>query len=88
MAERFPGFEIQHIQELKEKYLKWHDLYVIYSINATRDISKLSQISLTTRKIMYNNFDISLVIFVPNITRNHAIFDTTSSPTVFKLKND
>ena len=32
----------------------------------TRDISKLSQ-------IMHNNFEISLVVFMPNITTNHAI---------------
>ena len=32
----------------------------------TRDISKLSQ-------IMHNNFEISLMVFMPNITTNHAI---------------
>ena len=40
--------------------------YVIFGINTTRDISKLSQIT-------YNNFEISLVVFMPNITTNHAI---------------
>ena len=25
------------------------------------------------REIMYNNFEISLVVFMPNITTNHAI---------------
>ena len=42
----------------------------------TRDISKLSQISLallTAREVTYNNFEISLVVFMPNITTNHAI---------------
>ena len=43
----------------------------------TRDISKLSQISLAfraTREIKYNNFEISLVVFMPNITyKNHTI---------------
>ena len=32
---------------------EWHDLYVIFGINTTSDISKLSQIK-------YNNFEISL----------------------------
>ena len=39
---------------------------MIFGINTTRDISKLSQIS-------YNNFEISLVLSMPNITTNHAI---------------
>ena len=29
--------------------------------------------SLTAREITYNNFEISLVVFMPNITTNHAI---------------
>ena len=33
---------------------------MIFGINATCDIS-------------YNNFEISLVVFMPNITTNHAI---------------
>ena len=41
-------------------------------INTTSDISKLSQIS-------YNNFEISLVVFMLNITTNHAI--TYTNPT-------
>ena len=28
---------------------------------------------LTAREITYNNFEISLVVFMPNITTNHAI---------------
>ena len=39
---------------------------MIFGINTTCDISKLSQIS-------YNNFEISLVLSMPNITTNHAI---------------
>ena len=39
---------------------------MIFGINTTRDISKLSQIT-------YNNFEISLVVFMPNIATNHAI---------------
>ena len=41
---------------------------MIFGIDTTCDISKLSQIS-----IMYNNFEISLVVFMPNIATNHAI---------------
>ena len=37
-----------------------------FGINTSRDISKLSQIT-------YNNFEISLVVFMPPITTNHAI---------------
>ena len=44
---------------------------MIFGINITRDISKLSQISRAV--ITYNNFKISLVVFMPNITINHAI---------------
>ena len=39
---------------------------MICGINSTCDISKLSQIT-------YNNFEISLVAFMPDITTNHAI---------------
>ena len=39
---------------------------MIFGINTTRDISKLSQIT-------YNNFEISLLVFMPTITANHAI---------------
>ena len=44
---------------------------MIFGINTTRDISKLSQI--------YNNFEISPVVFIPNITTNHAITYTNVS---------
>ena len=30
------------------------------------------------REIMYNNFEISLVVFLPNITANHAITYTNA----------
>ena len=39
---------------------------VIFGINNTRDISKLSQIT-------YKNFEIWPVVFMPSITTNHAI---------------
>ena len=45
---------------------------MIVGINTTRDTSKLSQIT-------YNNFEISLVVFIPNITTKHAITYTNSS---------
>ena len=44
---------------------------MIFGLNTTSDISKLSQISRT-----YNNFEISLVVCMPNITTNHAITHT------------
>ena len=44
----------------------------------TRDISKLSQ-------IMHNNFEISLVVFMPNITTNHAITYTNPQYIVSNL---
>ena len=35
--------------------------------------------SLTAREITYNNFEISLVVFMPNITTNHAITYTNNT---------
>ena len=43
---------------------------MIFGINTTSQISKSR---LTAREITYNNLEISLVVFMPNITRNHAI---------------
>ena len=40
-----------------------HDLYVTFGINTTP----------TAREIMYNNFEISLVVFMTKITINHGI---------------
>ena len=56
---------------------------MIFGINTTRDIAKLSQISLAAthliaREIFYNNFEISLVVFMPNITINQAITYTNT----------
>ena len=45
---------------------------MIFGINTTHDISKLSQIT-------YNNFEISLVEFMPNITTKYAITYTKSN---------
>ena len=54
---------------------------MIFSINTTRDISKLSKISLAQRlvKLRMTMFEISLVVFMPNITTNHAITYTNCS---------
>ena len=47
---------------------------MIFGINTTRDISLVSKLThLMAREISYNNFEISLVVFMPNITTNHAI---------------
>ena len=43
-----------------------------------RDISKLSQIT-------YNNFEISLLVFMPNTTTNHAITYTNTKNKVIKI---
>ena len=50
-------------------------MHLIFGINTTRDISKFvaNFTRLTAREISYNNFEISLVVFMPNITTNHAI---------------
>ena len=48
---------------------------MIFGTNTTRDISKLSQIV----SITYNNFEISLEVFMRNITTNHAITYTTTN---------
>ena len=54
---------------------------MIFGINTTRDISKLSQ-------IMYNNFNISLAVFIQNTTTNHAITytNTTGRQEIFRTK--
>ena len=51
---------------------------MIFGINTARDISKLSQIT-------YNNFEISLVVFMPNITTNHGITYTYFKRYLFAL---
>ena len=37
---------------------------------------------LTAREMTYNNFEMSLVVFIPNITTNHAITHTNHSATL------
>ena len=47
---------------------------MIVGINITCDISKLSHFTrLMAREITHNNFEISLVVLMPNITTNRAI---------------
>ena len=41
---------------------------MIFGINSTRDICLLA-----ARETTYNNFEISLVVFMPNIATNHTI---------------
>ena len=49
---------------------------MIFGINTTRDVSKLSHdfTRLTAREITYNNFEISLKVFMPNITTNISCY--------------
>ena len=49
---------------------------MIFGINTTRDTSKLSHISLN---FTYTNIEISLVVFMPNITTNHSFTCTNFS---------
>ena len=49
---------------VRDIWHKYHSRYFKIVSNFTR---------LTAREIMYNNFEISLVVFVSNITANHAI---------------
>ena len=51
---------------------------MIFGKNSTCDISKLSQIT-------YNNFEISLGLFMPNTTTNHAITYTNPQYIVSNL---
>ena len=49
---------------MRDIWHKYHSWYFKIVSNFTR---------LTAREIMYNDFEISLVVFMPNITTNHAI---------------
>jgi len=49
------------VRDIWQKYLSW---YFKIASNFTR---------LTAREIEYNNFEISLVVFMRNFTANHAI---------------
>ena len=56
---------------------------MILGLNTTRDISKLSQISLAQGlvklRVTISIFNFSLVVFMPNITTNHTITYTNIS---------
>ena len=60
---------------------------MIFGKNTTHNISKLSQIEIT-----YNNFEIALLVFMPNITTNHTITYTNKNlpwvQEVITQKND
>ena len=60
---------------------------MIFGINTTHDISKSSQISLAQRprEITYNNFEISVVVIMLNITTNHAITYTNLGKTTAQV---
>ena len=55
---------------------------MIFGINTTHDISKLSQVSSR-----YYDFEISLMVFMTNITTNHAIFSYTNVSKCFCFAN-
>ena len=43
---------------------------------------------LTAREITYNNFEISLVVFMPNVTTNHTTNYFTVTAFLLRAKND
>ena len=49
----------------------WRDIWHKYHSWYFKIVSNFTR--LTAREITYNNFEISLVVFMPNITTNHAI---------------
>ena len=60
-----PGFNLsQNVLIVRYIWHKYHLRYFKIVSNLTR---------LTAREISYNNFEISLVVFMSNITTNHAI---------------
>ena len=56
--------------DIQHKYDSWYFKIVSNFSNFTR---------LTAREIMDNNFEISFVVFMPNITTNHAITYTNNN---------
>ena len=52
------------------------DIWHKYDLWYFRIVSNFTH--LTAREITYNNFEISLVVFMPNITANHAITYTNN----------
>ena len=60
---------------VRDIWHKYHSWYFKIVSNFTR---------LTAREITYNNFEISLVVFMPNTTTNHAISYTNLNCTEIK----
>ena len=56
----------QNVLIVRYRYI-WHK----YQLQYFKIVSNLTR--LTAREISYNNFEISLVVFMSNITTNHAI---------------
>ena len=67
---------------VRDIWHKYHSWYFKIVSNFTR---------LTAREITYNNFEISLVVFMPNITTNHAFTYTywiiSSACSILTYKN-
>ena len=61
--------------KLRITILKYHSWYLC---QISLQIMLLPILILTAREITYNNFEISLVVFMPNITANHAITYTNN----------
>ena len=68
-------FEIPTCENYKPSAGSWHKYHSWYF----EIVSNFTR--LTAREITYNNFEISLVVFMPNITTNHAITHTNQMVT-------
>ena len=62
-------------------------MYDIFGINTTIFQNYLKFQSPEAREITYKNFEISLVVFMPKITTNHAITYTNSRYNYFKNRS-
>ena len=61
-----------------------HSVLLPYHLWYFKIVSNFTR--LTAREITYNNFGISLVVFMPNITTNHAITYTNFSEILIQGK--
>ena len=61
---------------LYKQIIAWfaHDIWHTYHSWHLKIVSNFTH--LTAREIRFNNFEISLVVFLPNITTNHAVICT------------
>ena len=64
--------KITNLLWVRDIWHKYHSRYFKIVSNFTR---------LTAREITYNNLEISLVVFMPNIATNHAITYTNQMVT-------